>query len=230
MTLDVTFGSGRRLWHIVAILAFVCYVVTAVDYHHQAADQYKLNPGWQEPGLWRPRWIMDRVFDATEEEGEKRDRVYFKLKSDRTMKIFRSEKRPLLEIFKKRKEAEKRKKLFESGDEESSSFKEQLDSTKLDASFYEIDGTWWFQDASPLNGATVKLETREGPDREKVRHDVFCDWGALDGYAAKFRKGRIVKYKLTDAGLPIGTIAAGTFTIRVSGHRPLVGRDFLAFQ
>jgi len=37
---------------------------------------------------------MDRVFDSTEEEAEKHDRIYFKLKSDRTMKIFKSEKKP----------------------------------------------------------------------------------------------------------------------------------------
>lgn len=29
---------------------------------------------------------------------------------------------------------------------------------------------------------------------EKIMHDVNCIWGALDGYAAKFRRGKILKY------------------------------------
>lgn len=219
---------------------------------HQAPDQFKLSPGWQEPGLWRPRWIMDREFyeDIEEEEGNdvevkgkgkdnsahgkklKRDRVFFKLKSDRTMKIYRSDNRPILEFFKKKKEGEKKKNLFESGTEEMASIEEQIQAgaAKLDESYYNIDGTWWWQDGAPLNQGKVKLETREGKEKVKYLHDVKCDWGVLDGYAAKFRRGKISKYKMTDNGVPLGTTPIGTFTIRVCPHRPLVSKDYVAFQ
>jgi len=254
-------------------------VVSGGDgFFHQAPDQYKLQAGWQEPGLWRPKWIMDRVFDAEVEEGEvavddhdeeagaggkgepgpkrgqlssvkigtrKRkgnsqgprvDRVYLKLKSDRTVKVFKSSNRPLLEIVKKKEKTEKKKNLFESGNEEMASFEDQINAgaAKVDESFFEVDGTWWFQDAAPLNQGKVKIETREGKDHHKLRHDVRCDWGTMDGYAAKFRTGKIVKYKmgLDSLGmpLPIGEEVVGSFTLRVSPHRPLVSKDYVAFQ
>ena len=56
----------------------------------------------------------------------KKDKISFRLKPDRSMKIYSSKSRPRLEIMKRRPEgAEKRKKLFETGDEESVSFDEQ---------------------------------------------------------------------------------------------------------
>lgn len=69
----------------------------------------------------------------------------------------------------------------------------------------------------------------DSKEKEKYRHDVRCDWGTLDTYVPKFRVGKILKYKI-EAGLPIGTTPVGTFTIKVSPHRPLVSKDFLAFQ
>ena len=206
----------------------------AADFFHQAPDQYKLSPGWQEPGFWRPKFIMERVFTTADGVPTHTDRVYFKLKPDRTMKVFRSERRPLLELFKKPSaDVEKKKKLFESGDEETASFKEQVQNQKTDDAFFEVDGTWWWQDAAPLNQGKVKLETREGrrgtSEREKLLHNVRCDWGTLDSYVPKFREGKILKYKV-EAGLPLGTVNAGTFTVKVSPHRPLVSKDFMAFQ
>lgn len=135
-------------------------------------------------------------------------------------------------MFKKQAETvEKKKKLFESGDEDSASLKQQYESNKADDSFFDVDGTWWWQDGAPLNQGKVKLETRElkgADEREKIRHDVRCDWGTLDGYVPKFREGKILKYKF-EAGIPMAN-DAGTFTIKVSPHRPLVSKDFLAFQ
>jgi hypothetical protein len=179
---------------------------------------------------------MDRVFDSTEEEPtEKQDRIYFKLKSDRTMKIFKHDKKPLFELFRPQKESEKKKKLFESGNEEMTSFQDQFSKSKdVKDTFFEVDGTWWWQDAAPLPQGKVKLETREldkkNNKKEMIRHDIRCDWGVLDGYAARFRRGKIYKYKMTEAGIPIGTYAVGSFSIKVSPHRPLVSKDFMAFQ
>jgi len=215
-------------------VALIGLISSDNDFFHQAADQYKLSPGWQEPGFWRPKFIMERVYvNSADGTPTHTDRVYFKLKPDRTMKVYRSSNRPFFEMFKKQSDtAEKKKKLFESGDEEIGSMKEQYDAQKSDDTFYDVDGTWWWQDGAPLNQGKVVIETREGKgssEREKIRHDVRCDWGILDSYVPKFREGKILKYKV-EAGIPISTVNVGTFTIKVSPHRPMVGKDFLAFQ
>ena len=217
--------------------------VVRAEFHHQSPEQYKLSLGWQEPGLWRPRWVMDRVFEDSDGNTVKTDRLYFKMKNDRTIKVYRQSRRPFVELFKKGNDEneEKKKKLFESGDEALDSAEEQFKKKKVESTsaFYDVDGTWWWQDAAPLNGGKVKIETKEGVEpvdgepegmKEKIMHDVNIVWGALDGYAAKFRKGKILKYRMTDAGVPIGTIPSGHFKVRVVTHRPLVSKDFMAFQ
>jgi len=247
---------------LIVLLAVMCIiwgeagsVGGSAEFHHQAPDQHKLSPGWQEPGLWRPRWVMDRTFDATEEGHPAReDRIYFKLKSDRTMKIVDPRNRPVLEVFKPKTVIEKKKRLFESEDEQenadgsadgdaqdkvassssSSTSNRKRTITKesdFDLASEEIDGTWWWQDAAPLKGAKVKLETREGKEKEeRIMHDGFCEWGVLDGYAARFKVGKILKYKMTESGVPLGSQQAGSFILRVNTHRPLVGKEFLAFE
>ena len=206
-------------------------VYAAQEYFHQRPDQYKSYPGWQEPGLWRPKWVMDREFQK-EDGSIGRDRIYFKLKSERTVKIFHSKKRPFLEWRKKTSEKDK-KKLFESGEEELPDTAEQMKTvTEQQEELYNVDGTWWWADESPAPTGKVKIETREGPLQERVRHETRCDWGQLDGYAAKFRRGRIYKFKGVKKGsdIPIGQYVAGTFSIRSNVHRPIVSKDFLAFQ
>jgi hypothetical protein len=239
----------------ISILAFflLCVIVALCEFHHQPPEQYKLSLGWQEPGLWRPKWVMDRVFTTTADDGSeevvKRDRIYFRMKNDRTMKIYRQRDRPFLEWRKKRDpREEKKKQLFERGDEVQESVEERFHkSVDVDPSLFDVDGVWWWQDAAPLNGAKVKLETKEEIEegtglptqvkqkggsgiKEKIMHDVNCIWGTLDGYAAKFRKGKIFQYKMSSAGVPIGTKQIGSFRVRVSTHRPLVMKDFQAFQ
>lgn len=84
----------------------------------------------------------------------------------------------------------------------------------------------------PPTTARVKIETREGENGERIRHETRCEWGKLDGYAAKFRTGLISKYKGVKSvnGVPIGSYKAGIFTIRSNVHRPLVSKEFQAFQ
>ena len=95
----------------------------------------------------------------------------------------------------------------------------------------DVSGTWWWKDEIPLNQGHVKLETREGKGgQDKYLHDIRCDWGAIDSYAAKFRRGKIFKYELNNQGLPLKLKECGTFSIKVSPHRPLVGKDFLSFE
>ncbi len=222
-----------------------------------------------EPGLWRPRWIMDRIFVDDDGHEEYRDRLYFKLNIDRTMKIYKSGGRPLLEIGntkvasprarsrpRKRgkgavEKKQKGKPLFESDENDEEDLVTQRrkaqEASKVGnyvEDMDDIDGTWWWADAAPMNYAQVKLETRERSESgsmEKVRHEVLSDWGNLDSYAFNFRRGKIMKNRGGDenktkglgrgkAPIPLGSEMVGTFGIRVSPHRPMVSKDFLAFQ
>lgn len=217
------------------MLSFLALSQCGETFFHQAPDQFKLSPGWQEPGFWRPKFIMERIFTTPEGDIEKVDRVYFKLKPDRTMKIFKTGGRPFLEIGRKteKSEEQRKKKMFEAGEKKKSdSAMKEFTDQKVDEAYFAIDGTWWWQDAAPLNQGKVKLETREGKkggEIVKIRHDVRCDWGELDSYVPKFREGKLLKYKV-ERGIPVGTESCGTFTIKVSPHRPMVSKDFMAFQ
>lgn len=221
----------------ILIINFFYLSIYAQDFFHQSPDIHKLSTGWQEPGFWRPKWIMERVFTAPDGTIEKVDRVYFKLKPDRTMKICNSRRRTFLEIFRKKDaNEEKKKKLFETGDEKTESLVKQFKNKKVDESFFQIDGTWYYADAAPLNFANVKLETREIPKngnknskKELILHDTKCDWGTIDGYCPNFRPGKLYKYKM-EAGMPVGRYPVGSFTIKVSPHRPMISKEFLAFQ
>jgi hypothetical protein len=42
--------------------------------------------------------------------------------------------------------------------------------------------------------------------------------------------GKILKYKITKAGVPLGTYEVGEFMLYPSPHRPLVSKDFQAFE
>lgn len=205
------------------------------EFMHQRPDQHKSFPGWQEPGLWRPKWVMEREFYATEGCKAYKDRLYLKLKPDRTVYLYGPRKRPLLEIFKKvtTKVAEKKKSLFEKGTEGAPDKSEELTSYhEMQKELYSADGSWSFTDEAPLPSAKIQIETKEGTDRSRVRHESRCEWGTMDGYAAKFKRGRIYKFKGVQKGsdIPLGKYVAGTFTIRANGQRPLVSKDFLAFQ
>lgn len=186
--------------------------------------------GWQEPGFWRSKWVMEREFDSEEDAKLYPAKIYFKMKNDKSIKIFNTKQRPRFELFKPKKTIEKKKKLFETGDEKVVTAEEHYATRKSDPIEQPIDGAWTWADAAPLNQAKVTIETIEGESKDKIRHDCRCDWGKLDGYAPLFRPGKIVKYKLTPGGLPVGQYIAGSFTIKVSPHRPLLSKEFLAFQ
>lgn len=96
---------------------------------------------WQEPGLWRPKWVMDREFIPVENGPVKRDRVYFKLKSDRTIKVYDKKSRQLFEWRKKSRDAEKKKMLFETGTEEVPDTVEQAKAIQAEQqALYNADG------------------------------------------------------------------------------------------
>lgn len=207
---------------------------SSADFHHQLPDQHKYTQGWQEPGLWRPKWIMDRYFDAREDSPAYRDRICFRLKNDKKVKIIKTSQRPFLEIGKLNRGDAKKKMLFETPSE--SNKENEIESSSGASDFEDLpaDGKWLWQAATPLpDQAKVKIETFEGND--KISHEARCEWGKLDGYAAKFKRGKISRSRSSEitgkaGALPLGQYHAGSFVIRVSTHRPMVSRDFLAFQ
>ena len=75
-----------------------------------------------------------------------------------------------------------------------------------------------------------KLEIELYENDKRTRHECRFRWGKLDGYAPLFREGKIMKYKQSAGGLPLGTRDVGTFIIKVSPHRPIISKDFLAYQ
>jgi hypothetical protein len=178
--------------------------------------------------------VLERDFPATETSKAYRDRLYVKLKPDRTIDIINSRKRPLLQIFKGRsaRQDTEKKTLFESGTE---SITNDAPTADVQESIYEAEGTWAFTDESPMPTAKVILETRERQQDgtiARIRHECRCEWGRADDYAAKFRRGKVFKYKGVRRGsdIPLGKYAAGTFLLRANAQRPLIGKEFQAFQ
>jgi hypothetical protein len=213
------------------------YLYAEESYLHQRPDQHKLSAGWQEPGLWRPKWIMEREFSPVDGKTSFKDRIYFRLRNDRTLKIIYRKNRPLIEMFKPRTIQDKKRKLFEDDADNQESEKDNSNSVAESNEKYQqhsnndFDGTWWWKDESPLNQAKIKIETREGGNKERIRHDTRLEWGKLDGYAALFRRGKILKYKSSvSSSIPLSTYPAGTFLVKSTCHRPLVSKEFMAFQ
>lgn len=219
---------------------------------HEDLRDHKVQDKWQEPGLWRPMWIIDREFFPIEYESKNlsrsrrnwlsrligfnrrkivRDRMFVKLKPDKTVSVVHESliNRPFLDIFKKPipkklRNDFKAKKLS----------KKTVVEAAMDESdaFYGANGSWKWEDENPLPSNLLTIETIEGVTDEsegvRVNHEVRFDWGTTDEYASLFGRGKITKYK---AGkLAIGAYEAGKFTIRANSRMPVVKKDFQGFQ
>jgi flagellar biosynthesis GTPase FlhF len=185
---------------------------------------------------------MERVFysdEMTKNEKEMkatpsyRDRIYLKLKNDRTIKLYTQRNRPLLELAKKRVVKKSQRKLFETEEGSNEVQTKQTMSEESKESFEasdEEEGTWWWKDLAPLKQGHVKIELHDDADDSYYQHETYCEWGKLDPYCAKFKKGKILKYKRNDSGLPGKMEEVGSFMMKSSVHRPLISKEFLAFQ
>ena len=214
------------------LLLVPSFAAETQNHQHMARDTHKAQVGWQEPGLWRPKWIMERTFFASEEKKEKRDRVPLRLRNDRTVKLYTLRNRPLVELMKQKGPVKRSaRKLFETEEDFDDAspgrgVSDDLDDRKSDGE----DGTWWWRDLAPVKQGHVKIELRDGKDGSFYSHEAFCDWGKLDPYVAKFKRGKILKYLRNEAGLPGKMEEVGSFVMKVSLHRPLLSKEFLAFQ
>lgn len=218
------------------LLLIVCVLMIFAnsneDEHFHQRSEHHTMVGWQEPGLWRPKWIMERQFITP--NGTRSDTIYIKLKNDRTIEFVDVKKRPFLLWRKPGKQnvpASPPQESIPSGKDALIKKAEQFAEDFL-TSF----GTWWWTDEAPLPTSRVVMETTEGEDQEdNYRYEIRCTWGDMDGYAAKFRLGQIYKYQGLPSGklgknLPLNAAHCGFFTLKVNPHRPLVSKDFLAFQ
>lgn len=50
---------------ICSVLLLLLPTNSAASYFHESPNQQTTFPGWQEPGLWRPRWVLDREIVET---------------------------------------------------------------------------------------------------------------------------------------------------------------------
>lgn len=206
------------------------------DYLHQAPDAHKSYPGWQEPGFSRPSWVLDRTFTDADGKVIKEDRVFLKLKPDRTASFTRQSNRPIFD-WKGRARSQrsdtKKQKIFESKETESEESKQRSkDLEALSRKHIGADGTWWFQDEFPLPIGRFKMDTKEGDGSELYRYETKVNFGKVDGYVIKFQTGRILKFKGLQKGttIPIGGYEVGTFTLKANVNRPIVGKDFQGIQ
>ena len=199
--------------------------------------------GWQEPGIWRPKWYLYRnIVDSNDPSKVKTERLCIKFNSDRTLKIFRPEYRKLVDWRDPKTMAEEIK-LNDSPNVPTSA--EDVASAK--------DGTWWWQDNKDGTGS-VKLEIKNKiPRKTRITnsegeisvededlglsnvmiHETTLTFGKLlDPYAVYFRDGFVSEYKdqKSKSGLPVGTKKTGFFSIRANANRPLLSKEFLAFQ
>lgn len=234
---------------VTLVLLCVASVLGATS-QHSAKDIHKTQAGWQEPGLWRPKWVMERFFtpptsttakkakratDADDLDATKvvkRDRLFLRLKNDRTVKLYTQSSRPLVEWRKKRVFRRASRKLFEAEEDSNAKADESVSMSDEgeERDKGESEGTWWWKDLSPVKQGHVKIELR-GEGDDFLVHETFCDWGKLDPYVAKFKRGKILKYKRSEAGVvPSSMEEVGHFYMKVSVHRPLVSKEFLAFQ
>lgn len=235
LMVDMRSFLGAIIW--LCILMVLWLNVECKRFLHERPNQHKSVPGWQEPGLWRPKWVLERDFDATQTTSAYKDRLYVKLKPDRTISVLRSRNRPWLQWRKLAATVAgiSKKPLFENGLGSERNNVQSTDTEESLESIYSADGTWSFNDEAPMPTGRVVIETKEkGPDGSltRIRHECRCDWGRLDDYAARFRRGRLYKYKGVRFGsdVPIGKYPVGTFTLRANAQHPLVSKDFQAFQ
>ncbi len=133
------------------------------------------------------------------------------------MKIFHSSRRPILEWKKKSKDANSKDK-----------------SKEVYLNPEEGDGSWSYQADQAINGerARLYLDLLDIFTDERVRHEIFGYWGTTDPYSINFSEGSMTRYEGVKDGTDIaaGGYFAGRCTMHANGHRPLVSKDFLAFQ
>lgn len=170
---------------------------------------------WRLPGFARPVWILDREFYATATSPARKDRIYVKLNTDNTVKIF-NRRRPWIQWLKP-----KPRPKYE----------------ELETDIYDSVGTWTGHDESKdgLLFHTYKLtiEINEGLQKGRTKHEARTNsWGRMDGYAPFFRPGKLYKFKGSQNGVDVrfGEYETGNLMIRCNVQRPLVSKDFLAFQ
>lgn len=179
-------------------------------YSDEKGDQF-----WRLPGFTRPVWILDREYHATATSPARKSRIYVKLNADSTVKVF-NHKRPWLQWLKP-------KPRLKPMDE-------------LDVSIYDAVGSWMGLDESKddpiFDTYKLTIEINDGLELGRTKYEARCKWGRMDGYAPFFRPGKMYKFKGSQKGLDVrlGEYEVGNLMIRCNVQRPLVSKDFLAFQ
>jgi hypothetical protein len=98
---------------------------------------------------------------------------------------------------------------------------------------YNVDGTF----SSELDSPTwmrLKADVKEhDKDHREIRtrYELSYTWGKIDPMAQKFSLGRIYRFPdKRDTFKRVGAYLAGVISVTANPHRPVIGKDFLAFQ
>ena len=180
-------------------------------------DLMKLGEGWMEPGLWRPNFILDRSYLGDGDGKVLSDRIRIKLRQDKTLRLLNKHSRPKISFLWFGRQATNRDIAIDESKQAG------LPSSN------RIDGAWSFKDVMTANYGEVKFDILES-DGDRIRHETITRWGQLDGYAAKMRDGIMYKYKFTERGIPLAPVPVGSFSVKVSPHRPILSRNFAPFE
>jgi hypothetical protein len=155
-------------WLVPLVLSSFVRSTKAADFYHQTSSDFNDEPQKIsfEPGFWRPRWIMDREFFGHSGEKTKKDRLYFKMCSDRTIRIFNPSSKKISDLwFKRRQDSKLVADLGLNNSKEWAAAREQ----QL-KSLFGADGSWSWSSEEISGIAEVRIETKEGPHRRPIVH------------------------------------------------------------
>jgi hypothetical protein len=94
------------------------------------------------------------------------------------------------------------------------------------------DGSWRFKDGYLQTPGKFTLDMIDNENSSLLRYECNFEFGSMDGYAVKFREGKIYRFRGIQKAnsLPINPEEIGSFVIRANTNRPFAGKEFQAFQ
>jgi hypothetical protein len=149
---------------IISLAIFLCIYVVSVQgagpgYFHQLQENQQYIKGWNEPGLWRPKWIMERRFYATEDEKASTDKVVLRLNNDRSVTVYHQHDKRKFVDFGNGEVKEAKKKLFKKDlfekDDPTSGAQRFMRAAKA----HRSDGVWTWETYYPKPRAKVEIGT-----------------------------------------------------------------------
>jgi hypothetical protein len=219
----------------------------------------KLNKGWQQPGLMRPKYIVTRRFSEQRcelVEGDnsrpKRslfnslfrrvpygdsdvvpgfaDKVRLRFMEDKSVLVY-GRHRPWVSL------APFVDPRVSAAYTLASFLHNNQDQGRLNGMSEILDGAWDCRSAFDAGRPDLQFDIHQhaSPNRRREHHFSTVSWddSQVDDMAATIMPGRIFTYQLNSwRGMPVpaGYKQIGSFSVKFSPHRPMVSKEFQAFQ